>query len=182
MNADEKKQVLDYILSVIPEEEDNYTKGVIDAYNKIYEYISCEIKEVNKESNLEHYHDKIIELGGFRNFAVRNNEIQSCVNNLGGDCDNCIFSKSFQKHDSDELCDRLCEDKKFEWLHQRYNEHKLTQFEYDLLITNNMAKGKRLKDFDIYENLQEVGYFKNLDFNLKIEDILDNCEVVKDKE
>lgn len=42
-----------------------------------------------------------------------------------------------------------------------------------------MAKDKKLKDFATYKNLQEVGYFKNLDFNLKIEDILENCEVIE---
>ena len=54
--------------------------------------------------------------------------------------------------------------------------YKLTKFEYDLLRTNDMAKDKTLNDFATYKNLQTIGYFKNIDFNLKIEEVLENCE------
>lgn len=70
--------------------------------------------------------------------------------------------------------------KKFKWLKQPYKKpiYKLSRFEYDLLRTNNLSHDKKLKDFATYENLREIGYFKDIDFDLKIDEILDNCEVI----
>lgn len=60
------------------------------------------------------------------------------------------------------------------------SKYKLTQFEYDLLSVH--------KDYKTYNNIsnqihlfkmREKGYFKNIDTNIPIREILDNCEVVK---
>ena len=58
--------------------------------------------------------------------------------------------------------------------------YKLSQFEYDLLSVH--------KDYKTYNNIanqihlfkmREKGYFKDVDTNIPIREILDNCEVIK---
>lgn len=68
-----------------------------------------------------------------------------------------------------------------EWLNQLHEKptYKLSQFEYDLLRTNNMSHDRKLSSFSTYENLREIGYFNYIDFDLTIDEILDNCEVIK---
>ena len=59
-------------------------------------------------------------------------------------------------------------------------KYKLTQFEYDLLSVH--------KDYKTYNNIanqihlfkmREKGYFKDVDTNISIREILGNCEVIK---
>lgn len=59
-------------------------------------------------------------------------------------------------------------------------KYKLTQFEYDLLSVH--------KDYKTYNQItnqthlfkmHEKGYFKYIDTNIPIREILDNCEVIK---
>lgn len=66
-----------------------------------------------------------------------------------------------------------------EWLKKPYQKptFKLTQFEYDLL---QLYKGKySFKLSNSLRGMKEKGYFRSVDENAKIEDILESCEVIK---
>lgn len=123
-----------------------------------------------QETNYEHYKEDIAEFF-IDNLAVVNGRPRKCNDtDCDRDCDLCSTC------DKDTYHGLL-----INWLNQPYKEptYKLTQFEYDLLRTNNIAQGKSLNDFAIYKNLRSVGYFRGIDFDLKIEDILANCEVIQ---
>ncbi len=125
--------------------------------------------EPRQETNYEHYRDELAEFF-IDNVAVVNGKPKKCNDtDCERDCDLCSTC------DKDTYPGLL-----INWLNQPYKEstYKLTQFEYDLLRTNNRAQGKTLNDFGTYKNLKEIGYFNKLDLDLKIDDILANCEVV----
>lgn len=74
-----------------------------------------------------------------------------------------------------------CGEKIKERLNKPYKKptYKLSQFEYDLLSVH--------KDYKTYNNIAnqthlfkmyEKGYFKDIDTNIPIREILDNCEVI----
>ncbi len=54
---------------------------------------------------------------------------------------------------------------------------KLTKFEYDMLRTNDQPHSRKFCTFSTYRNMQEIGYFKDVNIDLSIKDILANCEV-----
>lgn len=127
--------------------------------------------EQKEESNLEHYLDDIIKLepNDFR-FALENGEIKDCEDI--DYCGDCAFNNQNQR----------CNKTILEWLKDPYKKPRyvLTKFEYDLLRTNDMANGKKLKDFATYLNLKKVGYFKDIDFDLSIVDVLSHCKAIKE--
>ena len=67
------------------------------------------------------------------------------------------------------------------------NEHVstivLTKFEYDLLLcySGNITDHK-FNGIDCLKKLKKQGYFKTVDINMHISDILANCEVIGDVE
>lgn len=121
--------------------------------------------EEKTETNYEHYKDKIIEDSGFT-LALVDGKPYKCSN---VNCCDCGFSTGHG-----------CSEKLKEWLNKPYEKpkYKLTQFEYDLLSVH--------KDYKTYNNIanqihlfkmREKGYFKDVDTNVPIREILDNCEV-----
>lgn len=59
---------------------------------------------------------------------------------------------------------------------------KLTKFEYDLL--GLYSDGKSSSGFDFFSTLRSMkrkGYFKNVDEDMEINDILNNCEVINNE-
>lgn len=123
--------------------------------------------EEKPETNYEHYKDEIIENCGF-NFALVDGKPHKCA---CVSCSDCGFSTGHG-----------CSEKIKEWLKKPYKKqtYKLTQFEYDLLSV--------CKDYKTYNNIanqihlfkmREKGYFKDVDTNIPIREILDNCEVIK---
>lgn len=57
---------------------------------------------------------------------------------------------------------------------------KLTKFEYDLLKCYQEAKDDgEFVDHYILKEMQYKGHFQDVDYNLTIEEILNNCEVVE---
>jgi hypothetical protein len=120
-------------------------------------------EEKKTETNLEHYFEYLSKLN-MSDFALIDGRVAQC---LGTSCGKCDFNGD-------------CVERKFKWLKQPYKKpiYKLSRFEYDLLRTNNLSHDKKLKDFATYENLREIGYFKDIDFDLTIDEILDNCEVI----
>lgn len=83
---------------------------------------------------------------------------------LGVKCSECEFS--MPKH---------CID----FLNYEYKEPKikLSKFEYDLLRTNDQPHSRKFCTFSTYRNMQEIGYFKDVNIDLSIKDILAYCEV-----
>lgn len=125
--------------------------------------------EEKAETNYEHYKDEIIENYGFT-FALVDGKPHKCA---CVSCSDCEFSTGHG-----------CSEKIKEWLKNPYKKptYKLSQFEYDLL--QSYLKG-RLRRFTFKTVLtlnvmKEKGYFKGVDENATIEDILANCEVIKD--
>lgn len=128
-----------------------------------------EKQEVKQVTNLEYYKDEILE-NCIKNLAVVKGRPKLCYKTNCNDCDFKIVQG--------------CHKKVEEWLKQTHikPKYKLTQFEYDLLSVH--------KDFKTYNKIsnqihlfkmREKGYFKNIDTNIPIREILDNCEVVKDE-
>lgn len=116
-----------------------------------------------KESNLEHYKDEI-KYAGYE-FALVNGKPTTCRKSL---CDKCYFN---DKHFT-------CARKRIEWMLKPFKrKYKLTQFEYDLL--QSYANGYKFKDINPLIVMKEKGYFKDVDKDEKITDILENCEAIE---
>lgn len=119
-----------------------------------------------KETNLEHYQNELVE-GRMLHIAVVDGKPKQC---LGINCCECEFNGDPTK--------ATCSKGMAKWLKQPYKQkNQLSRFEYDLLRTNNMSHDQRLNDFATYENLREIGYFKDVNFDLTIDEILENCEI-----
>ena len=70
---------------------------------------------------------------------------------------------------------------KITWLlsQRKKPKYKFTQFEYDLINTyRNVDDRCKFNGCYQLKSLKEKGYFKNVDKNELIKDIIDNCEVV----
>lgn len=118
--------------------------------------------EEKKESNLEHYKEEIKHAG--YDFALVNGKPTTCKWIL---CDQCFFKDRI-----------LCAKKRIEWMLKPFKrKYKLTQFEYDLL--QSYASGYKFKDVIPLIVMKEKGYFKDVNKDAKIEDILESCEVIK---
>lgn len=60
-------------------------------------------------------------------------------------------------------------------------KYKVTQFEFDLLNTYRLCKEEcKFRDCAQLRELKVIGYFKNVNADAKIHDILWNCGVIKD--
>ena len=154
-------------------------KGVFDCVN-----ISIpELKEIQKQckelgwleekqaiksvTNFEHYFEYLAtrKIG---DIALIDGRVKQC---LDIHCRECDFNGD-------------CIENKFKWLKQPYKKpvYKLTKFENDLLqsyVEGNLRKCM-FKDISALMRIKEKGYFKGVDENARIEDILANCEVIKD--
>lgn len=65
------------------------------------------------------------------------------------------------------------------WLEEE-KPYELTQFEYDLIQTYSNYVDYKLSKFNRLIKLKDKGYFKGVDEDTTIHDILANCEVIKD--
>lgn len=130
-------------------------------------------KEQNQETNLDHFKQEVLEKSMW-NLAVVDGRPKQCSETR---CSKCEFNKKGPKE---------CHKKRIEWLKGPHIKtvYKLTRFEYDLLRSNymnNISHNRKLIDFATYRNLKEIGYFKNIDFNLNIDDILANHEIKEEE-
>lgn len=123
--------------------------------------------EEKTETNYEHYKDEIIENCGF-NFALVDGKPHKCA---CVSCSDCGFSTGHG-----------CSEKTKEWVKQPYKKpvYKLTQFEYDLLQSylKGHLSGRKFKSILVLNWMKEKGYFKDIDENATIVDILEKCEVI----
>lgn len=145
----------------------------LEAINKQCEEIGWleeEKQEIKQETNFEHYKDEIIELY-IEDLAIsKGNMTQCCVTF----CSECGFS--------DENGDCIGHRRIIEWLKKPYQKptYKLTKFEYDLLNAHkDSGTQKCLSNYRPLLELNEKGYFKDIDTKIPIREILDNCEVIK---
>ena len=145
--------------------------GCMSAMNKFKEDIDLltglvnEHFEEKKESNLEHY-KKEIKSADYE-FALVNGKPTMCKWTL---CDQCFFK------------DRtLCAKNRIKWMLRPFKrKYKLTQFEYDLLqgYLKGFFSGYEFKNITTLNRMKEKGYFKGIDDNELIGEILAKCEVV----
>lgn len=143
------------------------TRRFDDNLNLLRELVNEHFEE-KQETNLEHYKDEILECC-LDSLAVVKGRPKLCYKTNCNDCDFKIIQNG-------------CHKKVMDWLKQTYQKptYKLTQFEYDLLSV--------YKDFKAYNQIanqthlfkmREKGYFKDVDTNIPICEILGNCEVIK---
>lgn len=125
-----------------------------------------EIKEAtNPEvTNLEYYKDEILE-NCIENLAVVKGRPKLCYKTNCNDCDFKINQKE---------CHKMAKD----WLKHPHEKsvYKLTKFEKELLECYSDVYS--FKVFNSLNWMKEKGYFKGIDDNELIGDILAKCEVV----
>lgn len=142
----------------------------LEAINKQCEEIGWfeeEKQEIKKETNYEHYKDKIIK-DGIWNLALVNGKPKRCHNVYCNDCD---FKTS-----------RECKKKLEEWLKHPYRKppYKLSQFEFDIIQTyRDCHESCKFLEFKQLIELKDKGYFQCVDDNTNIQDVLKNCEVIQ---
>lgn len=123
--------------------------------------------EEKTETNYEHFEDEIIKNCAW-SFALVDGKPNQCS---GVSCCNCGFSTGHG-----------CREKIEEWLKSPYKKptYRLSQFEYDLIQTYSYVhEGYTLSKFKRLIKLKDKGYFMDVDYDTKIQDILANCEVIK---
>ena len=142
------------------------TRRFDDNLNLLRELVNEHFEE-KAETNYEHYKDGVIEIIN-SHLALVNGEPRNCSRI---DCSYCDFNR----HGG---CDKKVGEVE-EWLKQPYKKptYKLNQFEYDLL--KSYSDIYSFNAFNSLSGMKEKGYFKGIDDNKKIGDILDNCEVIK---
>ena len=125
-------------------------------------------------TNLERYKDEFV-------CMLKKNKITLCscfeVLNNHDDCDTCPYDV---ENCVEEGC---CNYRKFiDWLLEEHKEPiKLKRWEYDLLKCYQETKdnGEFVNHYTLKE-MQYKGHFQDVDYNLTIEEILDNCEVIEE--
>lgn len=145
------------------------TRRFDDNLNLLRELVNEHFEE-KQETNYEHYKDEIVELC-IDDLALSNGKISRCDDTL---CRECGFA------DEDCECIRCYEIKK--WFQQPYKKppYKLSQFEFDLIQTySDYNENYILSKFNRLIKLKDKGYFKGVDYDTKIQDILTNCEVIE---
>lgn len=156
-------------------------KGVFDCVNisipelkaiqkqcKELGWLEDEKQEIKQETNLERYFDDI-GIFGINSFAVTNGKPMRCKD---VHCDKCDFGGP---------CGR-CGEERLIWLTSPYKKpaYKLTKFENDLLQSylKGHLSGRKFKSILVLNGMKEKGYFKGVDENATIVDILEKCEVI----
>ena len=125
-------------------------------------------KEQNQETNLDHFQQEVIEKGLW-NLAVVKGRPERCDHTK---CIDCELSKDRS---------RGCHEKAMNWLKKpcKAPAIKLTKFEFDLL--QSFLEGHPLryqfKNINALTEMREKGYFKGVNRDATIEDILANSEI-----
>lgn len=156
------KGVFDCVNISIPE-----LKAIIQQCKELG-WLEDEKQEIKQETNLERYFDDI-GIFGINSFAVTNGKPMRCKD---VHCDKCDFGGP---------CGR-CGEERLIWLTSPYKKpaYKLTKFENDLLQSylKGHLSGHKFKSILVLNGMKEKGYFKGVDENATIVDILEKCEVI----
>ena len=128
-------------------------------------WLEEEKQETKQETNLDHYKNEILE-ECLENLAVVKGRPKLCNKTNCNDCDFKINLKG-------------CHKKVRDWLKQPHikQTYKITKFEKDLLQC--YSSGHKFEVFNSLIGMKKKGYFKDIDFDLTIDEILNNCEVIK---
>lgn len=145
----------------------------ISAMNKFKECVNSltglvnEHFEEKQETNLDYYKDEILE-DYAQNLAVVKGRPTLCYKTNCNDCDFKINQIG-------------CREKAKDWLKQPHEKpvYKLTKFEKELLQCYPDIYS--FKVFNSLNGMKEKGYFKGIDDNEIIGDILAKCEVIEDR-
>lgn len=135
-----------------------------NSYLRLFEGLVDEHFEEKVETNLEHYFDELLKVGN--RFTFMNGKIENCNSVM---CSKCVFNGD-------------CGVKRFKWLSSSYvkSSYKLNRFEFDLIQTyRDCHESCKFSEFKQLIELKDKGYFKNIDLDLTIHEILDNCEVIQ---
>lgn len=128
-------------------------------------------KEQNQESNLDHYRDEVLE-NCMWNLALVNGRPKRCNQTR---CSDCEFDKDSP---------RKCHKRTVEWLKQPYIKptYMLTKFEQDLLqsCSQGYASTYQFKNINLLTEMRKKGYFKGVDRDATLEDILANHEITEE--
>lgn len=129
-------------------------------------------REQNQETNLDHFKHEILE-NCLWSLAVAKGKPTRCDRIS---CSDCEFSKDRPKG---------CHEKAMKWLKQpcKAPAIKLTKFEIDLLqsyLKSSLLSGYEFKSIAILKRMKEKGYFKGVDEDATIEDILANCDITEE--
>lgn len=144
--------------------------GCMSSMNKFKEDINLLTGLVNEyfeekvETNLDHYFDELLKVG--KSFTFMNGKIENCNSVM---CSKCVFNGD-------------CGANRFKWLSSSYVKpsYKLNRFEFDLIQTyRDCHESCKFSEFKQLIELKDKGYFKDIDLDLTIHEILDNCEVIQ---
>lgn len=161
-------ECIEYLDSMVGDDENikgclDYIERKVKAMDKkLREYKS--IFEKKQETNLEYYKDEILK-DCMSNLAVVKGKHKLCpITN----CSDCDFKGSLIG----------CHKRVKDWLKQTHKKptYKLTKFEKELLECYSDVYS--FKVFNSLNGMKEKGYFKGVDDNELIGDILTKCEVV----
>lgn len=139
------------------------TRRFDDNLNLLRELVNEHFEE-KKETNLDYYKHEILE-DCLWNLAVVKGIPKLCNKT---NCSDCDFKNSLKE----------CHKKIIDWLKQTHEKpvYKLTKFEKELLECYSDVYS--FKVFNSLNGMKEKGYFKGIDDNELIGDILAKCEVV----
>ena len=124
-----------------------------------------------KETNLEHYLERIQKIEDYDSFCVRGDDQTLCA--CGEvDCNRCLFGYEDN-----------CAVARIHWLACPYIEDsrcRLTKTEYDILdaYVEESYPGT-FKQFSNLMCMKGKGYFKNVDPGKELKEILKNCVVIR---
>lgn len=128
-------------------------------------------KEPNQETNLDHFQQEILEKGLW-NLAVVKGRPERCDRVK---CIDCELSKDRS---------RGCHAKVMDWLKQPVKPPaiKLTKFEQDLLqsCSQGYSPEYQFKNINSLTEMRKKGYFKGVDRDATLEDILANSEITEE--
>lgn len=128
-------------------------------------------KEPNQETNLDHFQQEILEKGLW-NLAVVKGRPERCDRVK---CIDCELSKDRS---------RGCHAKVMDWLKQprKAPAIKLTKFEQDLLqsCSQGYSPEYQFKNINSLTEMRKKGYFKGVDKDATLEDILANSEITEE--
>lgn len=129
-------------------------------------------KEQNQETNLDHFQQEILEKGLW-NLAVVKGRPERCDHTK---CLDCELNKDRS---------RGCHEKVMDWLKQprKAPAIKLTKFEIDLLqsCSQGYSPKYQFKNINSLTEMRKKGYFKGVNRDATIEDILENCEITEEE-
>lgn len=164
------------IAKKVYEDESADAQGRKD-YKQISEWLE-ELKQYRKENqaaikgletNLDHYLHEILK-NCMPNLAVVKGKPKQCNRTSCCDCE-------FHKDQPQE-----CHKRAMKWLKQQYIKptYELTMFENDLLQSYSNIYKHKFKAIPVLTRMKEKGYFKGVDEDATIRDILANCEITEE--